>query len=88
MNRREAITAVIALAASARVVAQSRVSTLIGTGTPGFSDRDVNNPYGVILGPGGLYFCDLDADLAGQHPPLVAEYLSCGLTVRQDFRVP
>jgi len=35
-----------------------------------------------------LYFCDLDADLAGQHPPLVAEYLSCGLTVRQDFRVP
>lgn len=35
-----------------------------------------------------LYFCDLDADLASQHPPLVAEYLSCGLTVRQDFRVP
>jgi predicted nucleic acid-binding protein len=35
-----------------------------------------------------LHFCDLDADLAGQHPPLVAEYLSCGLTVHQDFRVP
>lgn len=60
MTRREAIAAVLALAASARVSAQARVSTLIGTGTPGFSDREVNNPYGVIIGPGGLFFCDLD----------------------------
>ena len=37
------------------------VSTLIGNGTPGFSDTQVNNPYGVIIGPDGqLYFCDLD----------------------------
>lgn len=35
-----------------------------------------------------LHFCDLDGDLASQHPPLVAEYVSCGLAVRQDFRVP
>lgn len=35
-----------------------------------------------------LHFCDLDGDLASQHPPLVAEYASCGLAVRQDFRVP
>jgi hypothetical protein len=35
-----------------------------------------------------LYFCNLDTDLASKHPPLVAEYESCGLTVRQDFRVP
>jgi DNA-binding beta-propeller fold protein YncE len=37
------------------------VSTIIGTGTPGFSDNQVNNPYGVVIGPDGqLYFCDLD----------------------------
>jgi sugar lactone lactonase YvrE len=37
-----------------------RVSTLIGTGTPGYSDREVNDPYGLAFGPdGALYFCDL-----------------------------
>ena len=37
------------------------VSTIIGTGLPGFSEAQVNNPFGVIIGPdGGLYFCDLD----------------------------
>jgi sugar lactone lactonase YvrE len=37
------------------------VSTVIGTGTPGHSDTQVNNPYGVAFGPdGALYFCDLD----------------------------
>src|SRR5579872_5387089 len=37
------------------------VTTLVGTGTPGFSDTDVHNPYGMALGPdGALYFCDLD----------------------------
>jgi sugar lactone lactonase YvrE len=37
------------------------VSTLIGTGTPGFSDNQVANPYGLVIGPdGALYFCDLD----------------------------
>src|SRR5580692_9468273 len=37
------------------------VSTLIGTGAPGFSDNQVSNPYGVVIGPdGALYFCDLD----------------------------
>ena len=35
-----------------------------------------------------LHFCELDGDLASQHPPLIAEYQSCGLTVRRDFRVP
>jgi hypothetical protein len=35
-----------------------------------------------------LYFCDLDGDLASKYPPLVAEYLSCGLSVRQDFKIP
>ena len=39
---------------------QSRVRTLIGTGMPGFSDREVNDPYGLAIGPDdALYFCDL-----------------------------
>ena len=41
--------------------AQSIVSTVIGTGEPGYSDQQVSNPYGVVVGPdGALYFCDLD----------------------------
>ena len=37
------------------------VTALIGDGTPGFSDTQVNNPYGLVIGPdGALYFCDLD----------------------------
>ncbi len=37
------------------------VSTVIGTGQAGFSDQEVANPYGVVVGPdGAVYFCDLD----------------------------
>ena len=37
------------------------VSTLIGNGSPGYSDQQVNNPYGVMIAPdNALYFCDLD----------------------------
>ena len=37
------------------------VTTLIGNGAPGFSDTQVNNPYGLAISPDGvLYFCDLD----------------------------
>ena len=37
------------------------VTTLVGTGVAGFSDAQVNNPYGLVIGPdGALYFCDLD----------------------------
>jgi sugar lactone lactonase YvrE len=37
------------------------VSTVLGTGAPGFSDTEVNNPYGIVIGPDRkLYFCDLD----------------------------
>lgn len=59
-TRREWLTGVMALAATTRLSAAPTVSTLIGTGAPGLSDREVNNPYGIILGPDGIYFCDLD----------------------------
>src|SRR4051794_13987055 len=37
------------------------VTTILGTGSPGFSDTAVNNPYGLVIGPDQcLYFCDLD----------------------------
>lgn len=49
------------LAAALRPLAAGRVSTLVGTGIPGYSDTQVNNPYGLVIGPdGALYFCDLD----------------------------
>jgi hypothetical protein len=35
-----------------------------------------------------LFFCELDSDLASQHPPLLAEYNACGLRVLHDFNVP
>ena len=39
----------------------ANVSTLVGNGSPGYSDVQVNNPYGLVIGPdGALYFCDLD----------------------------
>ena len=41
--------------------AAATVTTLVGTGQPGFSETQVNNPYGMVIGPdGAMYFCDLD----------------------------
>jgi sugar lactone lactonase YvrE len=62
MNRREALRAVFIAVSSTRALAAGpSVSTLIGTGSPGYSDREVNNPYGLVIGRDrGLYFCDLD----------------------------
>ena len=52
--------AVMGMAGSGLATAAS-VTMLIGTGMPGFSDNQVNNPYGMAMGPdGGIYFCDLD----------------------------
>ncbi len=51
----------IALTLEQEVELFGTVTTVIGDGTPGLSDRQVANPYGVVLGPdGALYFCDLD----------------------------
>jgi DNA-binding beta-propeller fold protein YncE len=62
MNRRQALgTLLAALAPSSLLAANPSVSTLIGTGARGYSDREVNNPYGLVIGPDqALYFCDLD----------------------------
>ena len=62
MNRRDALkTLFVALAPSTALPARPAVSTLIGTGAAGYSDRQVNNPYGLVIGADkALYFCDLD----------------------------
>ena len=52
MNRREVLKAVFIVVSSTRASAAApAVSTLIGSGSPGYSDRDVNNPYGLTIGP-------------------------------------
>src|SRR4026209_183923 len=62
MNRRETLKALLTVFLPPPVLAAApSVTTVIGTGLPGFSDRDVNNPYGLVIGPDrALYFCDLD----------------------------
>jgi sugar lactone lactonase YvrE len=63
MNRRDALkTLFVAFGpAPSFAAAKSSVSTLIGTGSAGYSDQQVNNPYGLVIGPDkALYFCDLD----------------------------
>jgi hypothetical protein len=68
MHRRDAIEAALAVWAVRRLVPlEPTVATLIGTSTPGDSDRQVNNAYGFVFGPdGALYFCDLDDQRIGR----------------------
>ena len=50
------------------------VSTIIGTGEAGLADNQVNNPYGVVIGPdGALYFCDLDNQMIRRRDPNTGE---------------
>ena len=68
MNRRHFLETLTLLSAGAAtrslgvvIAASKSVRTILGTGAPGFSDTQVANPYGLIIGPDRrLYFCDLD----------------------------
>src|SRR6188474_396490 len=62
MNRRDALKALlIVLGSPPAWAAKASVTTLIGRGAAGYSDQQVNNPYGLVIGPDrALYFCDLD----------------------------
>lgn len=61
VNRRDALKTMLLAIVPARPFAAPGVSTITGNGSPGYSDRQVNNPYGVLVGrDGALYFCDLD----------------------------
>ena len=61
IHRRDALKTLLALLVPAPSLAQGpSVSTLIGTGSAGYSEQQVNDPYGLVIGPdGNLYFCDL-----------------------------
>jgi sugar lactone lactonase YvrE len=53
-------TIVLGVSSLATRAAAASVSTVIGTGRPGYGDGEVHDPYGVAIGPdGALYFCDL-----------------------------
>lgn len=64
MKKRLSLCALLLVGAAALVplrAASPSVTTVLGTGVAGFSGTQVNNPYGIIVGPdGALYFCDLD----------------------------
>ena len=61
IDRRDALTTLLFAFVPAPSFARASVSTVIGTGAPGYSDAQVSNPYGVLVGrDGALYFCDLD----------------------------
>ena len=62
MTRRDALkTLLISTGWSPTWAAKPSVTTLIGTGAAGYSEQQVNNPYGLVTGPDrALYFCDLD----------------------------
>jgi DNA-binding beta-propeller fold protein YncE len=60
MRRRDVLHAMLGTVL-APGAAGPTVTTVIGTGAPGYGEAQVANPYGVVLGrDGALYFCDLD----------------------------
>src|SRR5882724_13049044 len=78
MTARALVVAILLASGDGRAAAPS-VTTIVGTGAPGFSNTQVNNPYGLVLGPdGALYFCDLDnqrvrrLDLVTKQPNTIA----------------
>jgi hypothetical protein len=74
-----ALAALLAVSARPSAAAPPSVSTLIGAGARGYSDHEVNNPNGLVIGPDrALYFCDLDnqrirrLDLATHRTSIIA----------------
>ena len=72
-------SAIFLFALAAGAAPFSSVTTLVGTGMPGYSETQVNNPYGMTIGPdGALYFCEVDnhrvrrIDLKTRHLTLIA----------------
>ncbi len=54
---------ILALLAAVTLAKAATVTTLIGNGMPGYSQTQVNNPYGMTIGPdGALYWCDLGSN--------------------------
>jgi DNA-binding beta-propeller fold protein YncE len=44
----------------ATVLLADKITTIAGNGQPGFSATQINNPYGMTIGPdGALYFCEI-----------------------------
>ncbi len=60
MDRRDALKTIFLTLMPVPAFAAPSVSTVIGNGAPGYSDEQVNNPYGVVVRDNALYFCDLD----------------------------
>ena len=61
VGRRDFVKALLAVSAARTTTAAPVVSTVIGNGSAGYSPQQVNNPYGLAIGPDrALYFCDLD----------------------------
>jgi sugar lactone lactonase YvrE len=61
VHRRTLLKAAFLALVPRPALAAPTVSTLFGNGTPGYSDSQVNNPYGINIGPdAALYFCDVN----------------------------
>jgi sugar lactone lactonase YvrE len=67
--------------------ATKTVTTILGTGVAGYSDTQVNNPYGLIFGPdGALYFCDLDNQRIRRFDPSTHEVTTIAGNGEKGYR--
>ncbi|MBM3784704.1 MAG: hypothetical protein FJW30_10115 [Acidobacteria bacterium] len=49
------------LAAAVAAASEWKIETIAGNGKAGYSATELNNPYGIAIGPdGALYICDID----------------------------
>lgn len=55
------LRALLLAAALTAAAADWKIETIAGNGKPGYSAQQLNNPYGIAIGPdGALYICDID----------------------------